>query len=176
MRKVKPFKNRAFYFPPHLWVVKCLKFLQFVKDNHTNRFTSFLSMEHQLFRYKTWAIVYLKTHASWINRRRDKESWNRYWTKKEVFSGPAVQHMCHIVYNQTWTAGLSFGRWLSKPAGKASRQELTACTLTFNNAWTGLCTYLINGSAACFSPKLAGALLNVFLDSLPKIQLAASSQ
>lgn len=107
LRKIKPFKNRAIYFPPHLQVVKRLKFPPFVKDNHTNQFAWFLSMEHQVFRCKTRAIVYLKTHASWMNPRRDKEFWKRDGTKKEAFRGPAVWHTCPIVHNQAplWEGG-----------------------------------------------------------------------
>lgn len=90
----------------------------FVKDNHTNQFAWFLSMEHQLFRCKTQAIVYLKTYASWMNPRRDKDSWKRYWTKQEAFSGPAVWHTCPIVHSQTWAAGPSLEMWLSNQQEK----------------------------------------------------------
>lgn len=44
-------------FPPPLQIAKCLKFPRFVKDNHTNQIAWLLSMEHQLFRCKTRAIV-----------------------------------------------------------------------------------------------------------------------
>lgn len=122
----------------------------------------------------SYCIILKPLPPGWI-QEETKNSGKKVLKKKEAFSGPAVWHMCRIVHHQVWAAGPSSGRWFSKPAGKASRQELPACTLPLNNTWTGLCTYLINGSTTCFSPKLAGALLNVFLDSLPKMQLAASS-
>lgn len=81
------FKKSAIYFSPHLWVVKCLKFPRLVKDNHTNQFAWRLSLELQLFRCKTWAIVYLKTPASWMNPRRDKESWGKSIQKERGIQG-----------------------------------------------------------------------------------------
>lgn len=83
--------------------------------------------------------------------------------KKEAFNGPAAWPTRPIVHDQTWAAGPSSGRWFSKQAGGAPGQQLAACTPTCNNARTGLCTHLINGSPAPFAPKLAGASWMFFL-------------
>lgn len=108
----------------------------------------------------------------WI-QEETKNLGGKVVEKKGAFSGPAVGSMSRIVHHQIWAAGLSSGRRFPKPAGKTSRQELSACTLPLNNTKTGLCTYLINGSTTCFSPKLAGALLNIFLYSLPKNEIGS---
>ena len=134
-------------------------------------------MEHQLFRCKTRAIFCLKTHASWMNPRRvakDLEKGIEQRKRHSVAQQSGIR--APIVQDQAWGAGPLFGKVALETGKKSCEAGALSLHPDSEQYNPGLCTYLINGSAARFSPKLAGALLNVFLDSLPKMKLAAGSQ
>lgn len=113
-------------------------------------------MEHQVFRCKTQAIVYLKTHASWMNPRRDRVLKKVLNKKRGTQGSSSLAYMPHCPQS-----GPSLGR--CSPNQQEKLQAEAHSLHPLNNNWTSLCIYLKNGNAACFSPKLAGPSWMFFL-------------